>query len=423
MTESVYHTGYDIDLDLSRDDLGHPDRPSLWDEIYRPERFHHGLLRCTGTNPDGTPCREAMYVQVRRGKRVACHVNSAIGPHPSAAGPRRKALRERIAVCAQRAGFEAVLEEGSVRHTDVLVKGRGGSTIGWEVQFHRISAESVRRRSRHARRRGITPMWTVEDPRSEAVDRAPWTRLDRITDWRLIAGKQLNVRGGVRELRMERCDERRATPCPDRGYGRCGGWHACWDLTRGMYLDDLIARTAGGEYVPLYLPAKTPRGGNHMWVTTKDKADFLQDRPEPTPWDGDISDLDFGPDPDPDGDDGRIDAGAWLSATADAGPGGIIVADRYLPPQDLVELRNAFLRAERRCAAISDEMPAPLAIARGIAAIDEELRRRGDQARAERARIVEQLHRHPWWDTVDNRVIAERELWKAARDRFADEPR
>ncbi|MBW8802871.1 MAG: hypothetical protein JF587_03260 [Catenulisporales bacterium] len=417
MTESVYHTGYDIELDLSRDDLGHPDRPSLWDEIYRPERFHHGLLRCTGANRDGTQCYEAMYVQVRRGKRVACHVNSAIGPHPSGAGPRRKALKERIAVSAQRAGFEAVLEDGSVRHTDVLVKGRGGSTIGWEVQFHRVTAESVRRRSRHARRRGITPMWTVEDPGSEAVDRAPWTRLDRVTDWRLIAGKQLNVRGGVRELRMERCDERRATPCPERGYGRCGGWHACWDLTRGMYLDDLIARTAGGEYVPLFLPTKTRRGGNYMWVTTRDKADFLQDRPEPTPWDGDVSDLDFGPDGD--GDDGRIDAGAWLTATAAAGPGGIVVADRYLPPQDLVDLRNAFLRAERRCAAISDEAPPPLAIARGIAAIGEELRRRSDEARAERGRVLEQLYRHPWWDSVDNRVIAERELWKVARDQFS----
>jgi hypothetical protein len=418
VTESVYHTGYDIELDLSRDDLGHPDRPGLWDEIYRPERFHHGLLLCTGSNPDDTECAEAMYVQIRRGKRVACHVNASIGPHPSGAGPRRKALKERIADSAQRAGFEAVLEAGGVRHTDVLVKGRGGSTIGWEVQFHHISPESVRRRSRHARRRGITPMWTVDDPASEAVDRAPWTRLDRITDWRLFAGKQLNVRGGVRELRMERCDERRATPCPERGYGRCGGWHACWDLARGMYLDDLIARTAGGEYVPLYLPTKTRRGGNHMWVTTKDKADFLQDRPEPTPWDGDldldIADLDFGPE----GDESRIDAGAWLTASADAGPGGIVVADRYLPPQDLVDLRNAFLRAEQQCAAIAKEAPRPLAIARGIAAIDEELRRRGDRARAERARIVEQLHRHPWWDTVDNRVIAERELWKVARDQF-----
>ena len=260
MTESVYHVGYGIELDLSLDDLGHPDRPGLWDEIYRPKRFQHGLLRCTGVRGAGTECREAMYVMVRHGKRIACHVNSSIGPHAPQEGPRHKALKERIAVSAQRAGFEAVLEEGSAsgpsRRTDVLVKGHGGRAIGWEVQFRHVTADAVRRRSRRAHQRGVTPMWTVDDRKSEAVDRAPWTRLDRVTDWRQIAGRHLNVRGGVRELRMERCDERRATPCPELGRGRCGGWHACWDLALGVYLDDLIARTAGGEYVPLFLPPR-----------------------------------------------------------------------------------------------------------------------------------------------------------------------
>jgi hypothetical protein len=389
-------------------------------------------------------CPESMYVKIRHGKRIACHVNSSVGSHSSNEGPRHRALKERIAISAQRAGFEAVLEGNAAdgtRRTDVLVKGHGGRAIGWEVQFHHITAESVLNRSRRAYGHGITPMWTVDDPKSEAVDRAPWTRLDRVTDWRLIAGRQLNIRGGVRELRMERCDERRATPCPDRNRGRCGAWHACWDPALGIYLDDLIARTAGGEYVPLFLPTKTRRGGNHMWVTTKDKADFLQDQPAPGPWNADVG-LDdeervdsqwpraldpachYGEKSPVRGrrarrDTGeRIDAGTWLTATDEAGPGRIAVASRYLPPRDLIDLRNAFLHADEVCAAVADEMPSGLAIARSAVVVSEELRARSDQARAQRARIVEQLYQHPWWTTVDNRFAAEQELRNAARDQF-----
>lgn len=433
MTESVYHVGYGIELDLSLDDLGHPDRPGLWDEIYRPKRFQHGLLLCTGVRGGGAECREAMYVMVRHGRRIACHVNASIGPHAPQEGARHKALKERIAVSAERAGFEAVVEEASAgrsRHTDVLVKGHGGRAIGWEVPFHHVTADAVRRRSRRAHQRGVTPMWTVDDRKSEAVDRAPWTRLDRVTDWRQIAGRHLNVRGGVRELRMERCDERRATPCPELGRGRCGAWHACWDLALGVYLDDLIARTAGGEYVPLFLPTKTRRGGNHMWVSTKDKTEFLQDRPDPSPWSVDVG-LD---DDDLDGDDldglasqprrtrrdtgERIDAAAWLTTSPEAGPGRIGVADRYVPPQDLIELRNAFVRADDSCIAVAAEMPSSLAIVRGTATLDPHLRTRSDRAHDLRADIVDRLYGHPWWRTVDNRFAAEQELRKAARDQF-----
>ena len=409
MTESVYHTGYDIELNLSLDDLGHPDLPGLWEEIYRPKRFDHGLLRCMGLGQDGVECPEAMYVKIRNGKRIACHVNSSVGPHTANEGPRHKVLKERIATAAQRAGFEAILEDSAAegtRRTDVLVKGQGGRAIGWEVQLYHITANSVRKRSRRAYQHGITPMWTVEDRKSEAVDRAPWTRLDRVTDWRQIAGRHLNVRGGVRELRMERCDERRPTPCPERKRGRCGGWHACWDLALGVYLDDLIARTAGGEYVPFFLPSNARRGGNHMWVTTKDKNDFLQGRPEPSSWTADLVEEDEGGDRqiprelDPDCHYGEhstvrsrrarrdvgewIDAAAWLSTTAEAGTGLIGVADRYVPPQDLIDLRNAFVQADQLCGAVAAEMPSSLAIVHGTANIDDELRARLDRARGQR---------------------------------------
>ncbi|GAA2047418.1 hypothetical protein GCM10009839_60690 [Catenulispora yoronensis] len=440
MTEHVYHTRYGIELDLSLDDLGHPDRPGLWEEIYRSRPFDPGLLRCTDMGLDGASCREPMYVTIRHRKRIACHVNASAGPHasPSSEISRRKALKERIAVSAQHAGFEALLEDkaaGGGRGVGVLVKGRGGHAIGWEVQFRQIGADTVRRRSRRAHAHGVMPMWTVDDRKSAAIDRAPWTRLDRVADWRRYADRNLNlnVRGGVRELRMERCDERRATPCPERGWGRCGDWHACWDLALGVYLDDLIARSASGDYVPLFLPAKTRRGGNHMWVTTKDKTDFLQDRPEPSPWEVEdqhtsddhgydnwqptegVADAGLGFEPDEDHGE-RIDAAVWLTASAEAGPGLIGVADRYRPPQDLVELRNAFVRVDKQYSDIVRGMPSGLAIARGTAAISPELRARSAAAYDERAAIVQRLYRHWWWSTVDNRRAAEQELRKVARD-------
>jgi hypothetical protein len=47
------------------------------------------------------------------------------------------------------------------------------------------------------------------------------------------------------------------------------------------------------------------------------------------------------------------------------------------------------------------------------ATTDEEIDRL-EEVRAElRARTLE-IHRHPWWETVDNRYEAERALWAAA---------
>lgn len=420
MTESVYHTGYAIDLDLSRDDLGHPERPGLWDEIHRPGHFRPGLLVCREPDDAGRECRQVMYVKVLPGgRRIACHLNSAVGAHPTRDTSHRRALRDRIARGAQQAGFDAVLDEdprSGRRRTDVLVRGAGGRSIGWEVQLRPITARSVTDRSRQARAGGVTPLWTVFDRSSEAIDRAPWTRLDRIADWRRIAGTQLNVRGGVRELRMERCDERRAEPCPDRGWGRCHRWHPVWDVALGVYLEDLIARTAGGEYVPLFEPSKRGRGGRHMWVKTNDKETALQGRPEPNPWA--FEDEDAGPDaePGPRDDGARIDTAAWLTASAEEGPGWIAVADKYRPPEDLVELRNHFVDADTLCDRLAARLPSGAAIADG-ASVDAALAAKVASARAERSRALLLVNRHPWWSGVDNRYAAQQELWKIARDR------
>ncbi|MEU8265305.1 hypothetical protein AB0C02_32475 [Micromonospora sp. NPDC048999] len=110
MAEAVRHVRLGIDLNLSRADLGHPDRPGLWQEL-RSRRVRAGELRCMGAchrnNPD---CPEWMYLKGSpdgRGPRQAVHLNqSAAKNHPTAVeSDKHKALNERVASISQRAGF------------------------------------------------------------------------------------------------------------------------------------------------------------------------------------------------------------------------------------------------------------------------------------------------------------------------------
>ena len=111
---------------------------------------------------------------------------------------------------------------------------------------------------------------------------------------------------------------------------------------------------------------------------------------------------------------GRIDAGAWVTRSVQAGRGPVALAPRYVVPPELVDLRVAFLRAEEQCAQISDVMPSALAVVTGAAQVDQEMRDSLHAARTARLEIVQALFRHPWWSTVDNRFAAERELRNAA---------
>src|SRR5579875_2324777 len=123
MTHSVYHVAYGIELNLSLDDLGHPDRPGLWDEIYR--HCAPGILLCVACREQDPGCPQYMYVQIKNGKRIAVHHNPSIRHSVHNESPRHKALKERIATAAQRAGFEVRLEDEAadgLRRTDVLIR-------------------------------------------------------------------------------------------------------------------------------------------------------------------------------------------------------------------------------------------------------------------------------------------------------------
>ncbi len=383
-----------------------------------------------------------MYVQIKNGKRIAVHHNPSIRHSVHNESPRHKALKERIATAARRAGFEVRLEDEAadgLRRTDVLIRGADGLLLGCEVQVSHITPDKVVKRAVLADRDGIVPMWTVDDAKAAPIDRAPWARIDHLP-WELImAGDSLNVRGGVKTLRMERCDKRRATPCPDRGRGRCGQWHGYWDPTLGLRLDEIITQAGAGELVPLYQPKKTG-GGWHMWVTRDDKIEFLQGRPEPIPryrirgtstatarpqlpkaldpacHYGEESTIRGTPRGARDTGE-RVDASTWVTRSSEPPtPSPIRVVDGYRIPGDLIALRVAFQQAQQHCSEISDELPSGRDIIAGTASISSGLAEQVEQARAEATRLALAIHAHPWWAQVDNRYQADQAVRNATRN-------
>lgn len=445
MTQTVRHTGYGIVLNLSLDDLGHPDRPGLWEEIYRQRVFQPGLLMCTYRRM-GVTCPESMYVQVRDGLRVAVHQNNPdVVPHRSGKGAAHEALQERIAITAERAGHAVSVEDvaaDGARITDVLVSGASGQRIGWEVQLSRITPGDVLERSNLAFRDGITPLWAVDSHNAAPINRAPWARLDEVTDWRMIiAGTAMAVRGGVRRLGEWACEGAyftRGCPLREEGDGWCGGRHRRLDPTE-VQLDDLVAWTAEDKFVPLYVPSKDGLAGRHIWVSPQDKADFLQGNPESVPVGPAALDaaadklIQQGEQPiDLTCHYGEVstvrrvrvprDDGAPIVAVGPEPRVGIVAGGEFValqPPGDLVELRIAFLAAEADCARARELEPSGSDISGGLAVITDEVRASVKTASDNRMRIVLAIHRHPWWAMVSNRAEAEAEMRKIANERIA----
>ncbi|MFD4925359.1 hypothetical protein ACFWNE_29160 [Streptomyces goshikiensis] len=153
------------------------------------------------------------------------------------------------------------------------------------------------KRSDIARSDGLSSLWTTDDPRSPLIDRAPWTRIDRMPEEILRNGNALLIRGGVKNPDLVRCDRRSPIPCPDHGYGRCNQGHGTWTPTGGIHIDQLIGATAAGEYVALYLPAqRSRRRPSHMWVTAKDREQCLDatGESEAAPQPGKVGDVEPG---------------------------------------------------------------------------------------------------------------------------------
>lgn len=77
----------------------------------------------------------------------------------------------------------------------------------------------------------------------------------------------------------------------------------------------------------------------------------------------------------------------------------------YDIPDDLLALQRAYDQADAKVQELS---------------VGDEHREALKDARAERLRLVEEIHRHQFWGTVDNRHSADMALKKAARATAAE---
>ncbi|MFF0561926.1 hypothetical protein [Streptomyces sp. NPDC004266] len=295
MANIVWHEKWGIELDLTRDDLGHESIPGLWDLLYQSDRIDalrgvpvakRGLL-CGGV------CRKAgvaawMYLRERGGRREAVHERSEDEErHRAPLSDEHKAYQERIVRTAERDGFPADIEvrtsvgPRSWIQTDTLVRGAGGRLIGWEVQLSSAGVEgprSVKARAAKAAKYGITPAWHTD--RSDYATRTDthWTRSDNLPAQVIAKSGDLRVVSGYRVLEFWRCDDRALYRCPET-QRRCGRTHVT-PKPRDVFFDDLVRKTAAGLIVPIEhrTGAKTQR----FWVTDADQerlADHNSGRP------------------------------------------------------------------------------------------------------------------------------------------------
>jgi hypothetical protein len=429
---------YDIVIDLSLPDLGHPERPGLLEEVY--QHYDPNRLYCVAASQQGGPaCPGFMTIVKDRGKYHARHVNIGERVETEAESDLHRKLKEHTAEVAEQGGFTVHVEDraqSGKRKTDVTIDG-ADRKIGVEVQLSGITRGSVDKRTALARADGLTPLWLVNDQNAMPIDRANWARLE-VQSWRDVGQREaLPVRGGVRKLEMVPCEWKGHISCPRQGGGRCGGSHGTWAPMGGLYYDDAVVQTAAGLLVPLYYETADGKRGWFMWVPPADKAEFLQGREEPLPRHLQARDVelpdrqivplaeddechwgeesDFRPESRAARDSGAsIDASRWVSQPAPPEFVATVEVDGCTVPGDLIALKRDWRASVDMCGRLADALPLSGDVLSGKASISQEQRDELEDARADQRRLVLEIHRHPWWATVDNRGQANRALQAAA---------
>ncbi|WP_238697613.1 hypothetical protein [Streptomyces sp. E2N166] len=288
MANVVWHKNFRILLDLTRDDLDHPEFPGLWDLIYTADRFYgrRGVpvserdLQCGGVCRD-MGVEAPMHLRMRGGRREAVHERREDEErHSVPMSDEHKAYQERILRAAHEGGFGG---DSEVRtrvgrtwiQTDTLVEGADGRRIGWEVQLSTIDERGlrgVRARVGKAAKNGITPAWHTDRAAYAQRNDTHWTRSDRLPAHLIARNGDLRIVSGFRALDFWHCDTSALYPCP-HGIRRCGKAHAT-PTPRDVFFDDMVRQTAAGTIVPIQFRAGSTV--HRYWVTSADR-DRLDD--------------------------------------------------------------------------------------------------------------------------------------------------
>lgn len=292
MADVVWHSGYEVKVQLNRRDLGNPGIPGLLEEITQPvSQRDRELLKCYAVHR-GEVCKsesekgKAPWMSI--GKKKCPGGRKLVASHlpmthetPSGESDRHKAVKDHLAKAASRAGvpwkIEAPSRDWRVRN-DILLDGPAG-LVGCEPNFYPMSPETTRYRSRRMRDNDITPLWITNDPKAALIDRAPWARINDMP-WREIAdSSRLIVRGGVRHLEVWMCTRSAERTCPDKKSAYCGKPHWDWFIPALLHdrevpeasIGELAVGAATGEYRSLYVPKRSDaRTGQFMWVPAAD---------------------------------------------------------------------------------------------------------------------------------------------------------
>ncbi|MFJ9721103.1 hypothetical protein ACIRPQ_35165 [Streptomyces sp. NPDC101213] len=288
MANVVWHKKLRILLDLTRDDLDHPELPGLWETVYKTDRFYGRLgvpvgerdLQCGGVCRD-MGVEAPMHLRMRGGRREAVHERREDEKrHTAPMSDEHKAYQERILRAAEEGGFNG---DSEVRtrvgrswiQTDTLVEGADGRRIGWEVQLSTIDQSGlrgVRARAAKAAKNGITPAWHTDRAAYAQRNDTHWTRSDHLPAYVIARTGDLRIVSGFRTLDFWHCDIHALYPCPN-GVRRCGKAHAT-PKPRDVLFDDMVRQTAAGTIVPIQL--RTGTTVHRYWVTNADR-DRLDD--------------------------------------------------------------------------------------------------------------------------------------------------
>jgi hypothetical protein len=266
-----------IELDMDREeDLGHPERPWLWEELHG--NCPVGTLQCA-------TCGWPLYLRERRypgyTRRIVSLYRHGERLDPGAPeSDEHKAFKARIAHVAEREGFDAVIEaraQDSLRITDVVVVGDSAS-VGWEVQLSPISSRSVADRRDLAVRDRLVPSWICTRKSVKAVaNRVPYGRVHEHTAREISNVLDLRVQSGYRRIGLDRCNGQHRSGSWHRGR-RCEGWHGRplpMDPEEQPSFDDLVRKTATGDIVAVHWPRPTQFAKEFwLWTPKTDANDF-----------------------------------------------------------------------------------------------------------------------------------------------------
>ncbi|MFE3448935.1 hypothetical protein ACFXJ8_08340 [Nonomuraea sp. NPDC059194] len=84
-------------------------------------------------------------------------------------------------------------------------------------------------------------------------------------------------------------------------------------------------------------------------------------------------------------------------------------------PDDLIAAQRAYDEADARVEEVTATLPSSVAVLAGEAEFTDEQRAALAEARAERLMRLTGLIDHPWWQSVDNKLDAQKQLRSAAR--------